>query len=280
MPSRCLAPESVAVVTGASGGIGQAIAVRLAQEGCDLALADLQIAGLEETRSRVETQGRKCTTHAVDVSDSDQMIALARQVYEAHGRVEVLVNNAGVNVQGTFSSHTVQDIDWVLGVNLRGVMYGCHAFLPYLRQAEAAHVVNIASLAGMVPFPLQSTYTASKFAVRGFSGALRMEWASLGIGVTTVLPGSTRTHLMTNGRSYDAEASARIVELMKRYGRSPDEVAVAVVKGIRKDRAEVVLGPDAVILRCLQWLSPSLLRWVLGRGVAQLGTDASGESSR
>jgi short-subunit dehydrogenase len=206
----------------------------------------------------------------VDVADSEAMTALAKAVFEAHGRVEILVNNAGVNVHGPFASHTIQDIDWILGVNIRGVMYGCHAFLPYFRRAECAHIVNIASLAGMVPFPLQSTYTASKYAVRGFSAALRMECAPHGIGVTTLLPGSIRTELLDHGRSYNSEMSARIATLMKRYGRSPEKVAEAVVRGIRRNRAEVVLGPDAILFRCLQWISPSLLRWMLGRGVAQL----------
>jgi short-subunit dehydrogenase len=271
--------ERVAVVTGASGGIGRAIAVRLAQEGCHLALVDLKRSGLEETVSMVEALGRTCTCHEVDVSDSDAMIALAQEVFDAHGRVEILVNNAGVNVHGPFASHTVQDIDWILGVNVRGVMYGCHAFLPYLRQAGESHVVNVASLAGMVPFPLQSTYTASKFAVRGFSAALRMEWTPFGIGVTTVLPGSINTSLMTHGRSYDEEMSAQIVGLMERYGRSPESVAAAVVKGVRKNRAEVVLGPDAVLFRCLQWVSPALLRWSLGRGMAKLEETSTDEEA-
>ena len=253
----------VAVVTGAGSGIGRAIALRLAQEGCQLALADLDEAGLVETSALLEPIALPPSRHLVDVSSSAALVDLAETIAREHGRVEILVNNAGVNIHGAFASHTVADIDWILGVNLRGVLYGCHAFLPLLKRASAAHVVNIASLAGMVPFPMQTTYCASKYGVRGFSAALRMELAPLGIGVTAVLPGAVRTPLLGRGRSYDTHTSARMSELMLRHGQRPERIAAAVVRAVQRNRAEIVLGPDAHLSRWLHRFTPSLLSWAL-----------------
>ena len=257
--------QRVAVVTGAGSGIGRAIACRLAREGCHIALVDMDANGLESTGKEIETYGVKCSQHLVDVSDSQAVGELAQAVAQGHGEINILINNAGVNIHGPFSEHSIDDIDWILGVNLRGVLYGCHAFYPFLKQAKEAHVVNIASLAGMVAFPMQSTYSASKFGVRGFSASLRMEWASQGIGVTTVLPGAVRTPLLNHGRTYNPSMSNRMAELMQRHGRPPEKIAAAVVRSIRRNRPELVLGPDAQLSRWAQWLSPGTLRWGLSR---------------
>ncbi len=241
----------VAVVTGAAGGIGGAIAARLRAEGCRLALVDLDAGSL--------VSAPDVTTHAMDVSDARSWEALAAEVKEAHGGADLLVNNAGLTIHGTFADQSVEDLDRIVDVNLKGVLYGCRAFLPQLRARGAGHVVNLSSLAGRVAFPYQSTYCATKFAIRGFSAALRMELAGDGVGVTAVMPGAVATRLLDAARSYDRRASRKMAELMLEHGVRPERVADRVVRAIRRDEAEVLIGWDARVTTTAQALAPSVL---------------------
>ncbi len=245
----------VAVITGAAGGIGSALARRLGAEGCRLALVDLHPISFSERAPAI-------TTHAMDVSDAAAWEALAGEVAGAHGGADILINNAGVTIHGTFADQSLDDLKRILGVNLDGVLYGCRAFLPQLR-ARRGHVVNVSSLAGRVAFPYQSTYCATKFAVRGFSAALRMELAASGVGVTAVMPGAVATRLLERAQSYDQTASRKMAELMIEHGARPERVAERVVRAIRANEPEALIGWDAHVTAAVQSLAPSALYRVM-----------------
>ena len=251
--------EKTAVVTGAASGIGAAIAKRLRDEGCRVALVDVDADALRASA------GPGVTTHAMDVSDARAWEALAAEVAEAYGGADLLVNNAGITIHGAFADQSLDDLDRIVGVNLKGVLYGCRAFLPQL-QAAAGHIVNVSSLAGRVAFPYQSSYCATKFAVRGFTAALRMELSEHGIGVSAVLPGTVATRLLDAARTYDRGASKALAELMLRHGARPEHVADRVVRAIRRDEAEVVIGWDAHLTTRAELLAPSALYGALAMG--------------
>jgi NADP-dependent 3-hydroxy acid dehydrogenase YdfG len=240
-----------AVVTGAASGIGAAIAKRLRDEGCRVALVDAAALGAGEAPD--------VTTHRMDVSDARAWEAFAAEVRDAHGGADLLVNNAGITIHGAFADQSLDDLDRIVDVNLKGVLYGCRAFLPQLRAHRAGHVVNVSSLAGRVAFPYQSSYCATKFAVRGFSAALRMELSECGVGVTAVLPGTVATRLLDAARTYDRGASQRLTDLMLRHGARPERVADRVVRAIQRDEAEVLIGWDARIATGAHSLAPSAL---------------------
>ncbi|GAB4215354.1 MAG: hypothetical protein OHK0013_40850 [Sandaracinaceae bacterium] len=250
----------VAVVTGAGGGIGAAVARRLSAEGMRLALVDLAIAPVEEL---ARSLGR-ASAHVADVSQASAWERLAREVQRVHGGVDVLVNNAGVTILGAFDQQSIADLDRIVDVNLKGVLYGCRTFLPLLAARGEAHVVNVASLAGRVPFPYQSTYCATKYAVRGFTASLRMELAGRGIGVSAVLPGAVATRLLETARSYDAPASSKLAELMLAHGMPPERVADRVVDAIEGDLAEVLVGWDARVATFARAVAPRALEAALG----------------
>jgi short-subunit dehydrogenase len=248
----------VAVVTGAGSGIGRATSELLARRGCDLAHVDVSEAGLTETADRVRATGRKVSRHRIDVSDREQMQGLPERVIQEHGRVHILVNNAGVGVSGTLEDQTLEDIDWIVGINLWGVLYGCKFFLPFLRREEEAHIVNLSSELGFLGVPEQSSYCVTKFAVRGLSEALYAELSGSRIGVTSVHPGVVRTPIIRNSRFSDDEQKHAIAERTERLGIPPERVARKIVRAIERRRLRVLVGPDAYVIDWAKRLSPVL----------------------
>lgn len=239
--------DRTAVVTGAASGIGQAVAVELARRGCDLALVDLQAEGLEQTRRIVEAMGRRATVHRVDVADRAAMFALADDVVAAHGAVHVLVNNAGVSLSVPFAEASLEDFDWLMGVNWWGVVHGCHVFLPHLKAADEGWIVNISSIFGVIGVPCQSAYCAAKFAVRGFTEALDLELRGTSVGVSCVHPGAVATGIIRNGR-YHASSDGLPVDSAHALidgGTSPEQAARVIVDGVARRRPRVLVGGDA-----------------------------------
>lgn len=241
----------IAVITGAAGGIGSALAQRLRREGCRLVLVD------RNAISDVARSGD--SSHALDVSDAGAWERLATDVRERHGGIDLLVNNAGITVFGAFAEQSLADIDRIVDVNLKGVLYGCRAFLPHLVARGSGHIVNVASLAGRVAFPRQSTYCATKFAVRGFSAALRMELETSNVGVTAVLPGAVATRLLEVADSYDRGTSGRLAALMLKMGLRPERVAERILRAIRHDEPEALIGWDAHFAAGAHALAPTAL---------------------
>ncbi len=248
-----------AVITGAASGIGRATAIALQRAGADLALVDINEVELSHTRQLLSNKTR-VTNHVADVSELTRMSALVDEVLEAHGRVEILVNNAGVGVAGTFLEQSLEDMQWLMGINFWGVVYGCKLFLPHLLLADEAHIVNVSSVFGVVGMPLSSSYCASKFAVRGLSEAMRAELADGPVGVTSVHPGGINTNIARDSRYFHERADARdrAVTLFKGF-LPPERVASAIVSAIRKNSQRVLVAKEAHVLDVAARLSPSLL---------------------
>ena len=180
--------QRVAVVTGAASGIGLALCRQLAHEGAHIAAVDVDEAGLDTLRRELETPGKICSVHVVDVSNREQMAALPEAIIARHGAIHLLVNNAGVSVNLSFMEQELTDLDWITGINYWGVIYGCKFFLPHLLQVDEAHIVNISSSAGFTGMKWQSSYAATKFAVAGLSESLYVELANTQVGITCVHP--------------------------------------------------------------------------------------------
>lgn len=242
--------DKVCVVTGAGSGIGRALALNLAGRGARLALSDVDDAGLAETADLVDRAGvRELRTDRLDVADRDAFAAYAASVADHFGRVNVVVNNAGVALAGNVEDLEYADMDWIIGVNFWGVVHGTKELLPHLIASGDGHVVNISSLFGLVSMPGQSMYNASKYAVRGMSEALREEMLIAGhpVGVTVVHPGGIKTAIARNARVSAREDKDRTARLFdeKLAKMTPDRAAEIIVRGILHNRARVLVGLDA-----------------------------------
>ena len=244
----------VAVVTGAGSGIGRAVSLELAAQGADLALVDVDASGLESVRAAVEESGRRASVHVVDVSSQQQMADLPEQVIAAHGAVHILVNNAGVSVNLPFEQQDVADLAWITGINYWGVMYGCSYFLPFLQQADEAHIVNLSSSAGFTGMKGQSSFAATKFAVRGLSECLSVELANSSVGITCVHPGAVATNILEAARMEPTHK----VKMLKTFhlAMPPEKAARLIVKAIRKKRFKLVFCVDSRLLYSMKRLFP------------------------
>jgi short-subunit dehydrogenase len=250
----------VVAITGAGGGIGRALAHAFARRGCHIALLDLDGDAAERVASSLRAHEVTVSTHVVDVSDRGQLERARDQVLATHGRVDVLINNAGLTVFASLEQLHDEEIDKLIAVNLRGVIDGCRVFLPALRERPCAHIVNLSSISGMAGMPWQTLYCATKFAVRGFSAALRSELVGEGIGVTCVLPGATRTNIVGAASSRNPGLSSGLSRQLLAYGYPPAWVARKVVRAVRWNRAEVSSGPDALALGVGMRVAPALVR--------------------
>jgi short-subunit dehydrogenase len=260
MPGRMKMEGRTAVVTGAASGIGRAVAVSLARRGCRLALVDVNEAGLAETIELIGGPGANVTRHRLDVADRDAVAAFPAEILVAHGRVDLLVNNAGVALGGTFEQVSEEDFEWLFGVNFWGVVRMTRAFLRLLRASDDARIVNLSSLFGLIAPPGQSAYAASKFAVRGFSESLRHELKGTSVGVTVVHPGGVATSIADNARlpkDVIPEEAARGRAAMNQVLRMRAETAgEAIVRAVERRKARVLVGADAVALAALERLAP------------------------
>lgn len=248
----------VAVITGAAGGIGSQLALALARRGCDIAAVDIDAAGLARTVRMVRALDRRASALHVDVADADAMLQLPARVRREFGSCHILINNAGVTSAGGFESETLEDIHWIVNTNVWGVIHGCYAFLPMLREQDEAHIVNVSSMVGLVGLPHNAVYALTKGAVRSFSEALRAELVSSGIGLTTVFPGAYRTRITEGARGNLRDLLARLGRspLAGIVMRSPATVARRIVRAIESDRARVVSGLDARILDMWSRVAP------------------------
>jgi NAD(P)-dependent dehydrogenase (short-subunit alcohol dehydrogenase family) len=265
--------QRVAVVTGAGSGIGRATALLLAAKGCRLALADVNVEGLEETARLARERGAVASTQRVDVSDRTQVEAFAAEVVHTHGAVHVLINNAGVAVNAKFVDHSLEDFEWLMGVNFWGVVYGCKFFLPHLLKADEGHIVNISSLFGLVGVPQQSSYCASKFAVRGFTESLRSELIGSRVGVTTVHPGGIATNIAAASRvSGDDRVQASHQRAVKMFRKMmpPEQAAEQIVRGITAKRARVLITRESHLLDLAKRLAPTASNRIIDWGFKRL----------
>jgi short-subunit dehydrogenase len=258
--------NAIAVVTGAGSGIGRAVACEFASRGCDLALADIDEAGLAQTRAALPGN-RRVTTSRVDVAALADMTRLRDEVARDFGRVSVLVNNAGVALYGRFEDLSVADLQWIMGINFWGAVYGCQLFLSLLLREPAANIVTLSSLFGIVAPPMQIGYSASKFAVRGFSEALRHELAPTTVRVTVVHPGGIRTNIAKTTRRGEGADEARFARDTKKFDAAltmpPPKAAKLIAEAILRDRARLLIGNDAHAVDAIVRAFPALYMKVL-----------------
>ena len=258
-----------AVVTGAAGGVGRAIAKSLTRRGCHLALADIDDAALERTAAELAAPGLRVSRHHLDVSDAEAVAAFPGRVTAEHEGVDVLVNNAGVALAGTFEQVAAADFEWLFGINFWGVVRMTRAFLPLLHQSDDARLVNISSLFGLIAPPGQTAYVASKFAVRGFSESLRHELSGTRIGVTVVHPGGVATSIAKHARLPKGMPLAEIMAKRKSFDsflRMPPEVAgETIVRGVENRKLRILVGSDAKRASLIERLMPVTYWNFLGR---------------
>ena len=251
---------AVAVVTGAASGIGRALAVDLANLGAQLALADVNTAGLEETRASLGNATAR--TYTVDVSKASAVEDFALAVQRDFGRTSLLVNNAGVALMGTLAEVSLEDMEWLLGINFWGVVHGCKFFLSLLQRETDAHIVNVSSIFGLIGPPGQTAYAASKFAVRGFSESLREELrATSSIKVTSVHPAGIATPIANSaraGRGVTAAARQEAEEYFQKVALiTPQEASRVIIKGVLANKNRVLIGSDAYRIDRIQRLFPA-----------------------
>jgi short-subunit dehydrogenase len=268
---RFILKQGVAVITGAGSGIGAALADGLAARGCHLALTDRKPDSLHETAERARRAGVRVTEHVFDVADAVAIAGLPAQVEVVHGGVTVLINNAGVALGGSFEQITLEDIKWLMNINFWGVVRMSKAFMPLLRRAPMAQLVNISSIYGVIAPAGQTAYSASKFAVRGFSESLRHElWDEKStVGVTVVHPGGVRTNIAKDARTSDVATQEQIERATKRFDRllrmPPPIAAEKIIRGIERRAPRVLIGSDAAGCSLLQKLMPEHYWRVLRR---------------
>ena len=257
----------VAAITGAASGMGRALALALAREGCHLALADKNSQGLEQTLALIQTSTLSpvtVTTQVLDVSDRQAMEDWAARCAADHGQVNLIFNNAGVALSSTVEGVDYADLEWIVGINFWGVVHGTKAFLPYLKASGDGHVINTSSVFGLFAQPGMSGYNATKFAVRGFTEALRQELdlQRCGVSATCVHPGGIRTDICRSSR-IDANMTGFLIhseqqaraDFEKLFITDADQAAKVILQGVRKNKRRVLIGRDAYCLdllaRCL-----------------------------
>ncbi|CAG9214949.1 Putative oxidoreductase SadH [Paraburkholderia sabiae] len=263
--------DRVAAITGAASGMGRSLAIQLAREGCHLALADRNAASLAETAQLAQAAAPprigaplRITTCVLDVADRNAMYDWAADTARQHGRVNLVFNNAGVALSSTIDGMDYADLEWIVGINFWGVVHGTKAFLPLLKSAGEGHIVNTSSVFGLFAQPGMSGYNATKFAVRGFTEALRQELDLMkcGVSATCVHPGGIRTSIAQSSRIAPNMVGFMIEneqqgkdDFEKFFITTADEAARTILDGVRRNKRRVLIGRDA---RAADWLARTL----------------------
>ncbi|MEA2469249.1 MAG: hypothetical protein QOE38_247, partial [Thermoleophilaceae bacterium] len=247
---------------GAGSGMGRGLATLLARRGCPVAIFDIDEAGLRETERLLGGDPSRIFARRLDVSDRDAQLALAAEVREwSPAPLGAVFNNAGVTLSQTIDAVTDDDFRWIVDVNFWGVVHGTKAYLPWLLEQDAGAVVNTSSIFGIIGWPTQGAYNATKFAVRGFTEALRHELRGTGVLATAVHPGGVNTSIVQNARFHvDDRGGVDHAQLQADFARvarlSPDKAAAIIVRGVERGRGRVLVGSDARVVDLLQRLLP------------------------
>ncbi|MBL8910933.1 MAG: SDR family oxidoreductase [Archangium sp.] len=248
--------QPVAVVTGASSGIGRALARQLDAEQYALVLCDLNEAGLRETQSMLKNGSQRVT---LDVSKRSEVEAMAADVLARHGRIDLVINNAGVTVDARLAEVSYEDFEWLFGINFWGVVYGSKAFLPKMLEQKSGTIVNISSIFGIIAHPGQGTYNAAKFAVRGFTEALWRELEGTGVTAVCVHPGGVKTNIARSARAPFAKGDEH-KQLADRFEKlaatTPEKAAEIILRGAHDKKRRVMVGLDAQLMAFAQRLMP------------------------
>jgi len=251
----------VAVLTGAGSGIGRALAQQLAAAGSALALADIDEAGLKQTIESLEGRSAAISTHVTDVAEEASVSAFAEDVRSRHGRVTLLINNAGVSLHGDFEEISLDDFRWLMNINFWGTVYGVKYFLPVLKREGRAHIVNLSSVFGIIAPAGQCAYSASKFAVRGFTEALRHELDGSNVCVSCVHPGGIQTPIARRSRIGAGASESKREKNIARFERlartPPEKAAARILRAVERREPRILIGTDAYQIDILQRLRPA-----------------------
>ncbi len=260
--------NKVAAITGAGSGIGRALALNLAGQGCNLAIADVNAAGLKETAEAARQHGVKVLETVVNVADRAAVHSWADEVVREFGKVNLIFNNAGVAHAGTVEGSDYAEYEWIMNINFWGVMHGTKAFLPYLKATGDGHIVNISSIFGLFAQPGMSAYNATKFAVRGFTEALRQEldMDACGVSASCVHPGGIKTNIAKTARMNDSLSkvtgqdadTARSQFHDQLLRTTPEKAAEVILNGVRRNQRRILIGGDAVATDLMQRSLPAL----------------------
>jgi short-subunit dehydrogenase len=259
----------IAVITGAGSGIGRALALQLNREGCELYLSDVNEAGLAETLAQLERPEVAADTRIVDGADTHAVHSWARDIEAQRGSVDIVVNNAGVAYGATVAESDYEHVEWLIKINLWGVIYGTMAFLPLLQKSDQGHLVNLSSVFGIIAVPTQSAYNAAKFGVRGFTESLRHEMAGSNVHVCCVHPGGIKTNIARESRGGDPQVSRdERAQLFEQLARTSAESAAAqILRAVEKQQKRLLIGRDARYISLISRLFPvNYLRFVPGLG--------------
>lgn len=256
--------NKVAAITGAGSGMGRSLAIQMAKRGCHVALSDINEKGLAETVQLVAPYGVKVTSQKLDVADKDAVFAWADQVARDHGKVNLIFNNAGVALGSAVDGGSYEDLEWIMNINFWGVVHGTKAFLPYLKDAGEGHIINTSSVFGLFAVPSQSAYNASKFAVRGFTEALRqeLELQKVNVSATSVHPGGIKTNIARAARMDESITKMGMTtnsteKFEKLFTTSADKAAEIIIRAVEKNQRRVLVGTDAKVLDLMVRLFPS-----------------------
>jgi len=254
----------VVAITGAASGMGRALAVECVRRGSDVAIVDVDVAGLDETAAlaRAARPGTRVDAQRLDVADRATLYAWAARVETTLGGADAIVNNAGVSLSASVEKMSDEDFEWLFNINFWGVVNGCRAFLPQLKQKPDAHIVNLSSVFGIIGVPTQSAYCASKFAVRGFTESLRQELAETNVHVSCVHPGGIKTDIVRRGRHYEDATGAsvdaqRMAAVFEKGARTTaEEAAQVILRGMLCNAPRILIGADAVAIDAMARLAP------------------------
>lgn len=256
--------NKVAAITGAGSGMGRTLALQLAQRGCHLALSDINEKGLAETVELLSSTGVKVTSQKLDVANKAAVHAWADTVVSDHGKVNLIFNNAGVALGSMVDGGSYEDFEWIMNINFWGVVYGTKAFLPHLKASGDGHIINTSSLFGLMAVPSQSAYNASKFAVRGFTEALRqeLELQKINVSATSVHPGGIKTNIAKSARMDNSVKKIGMNEksqeqFEKLFRTTAEDAAKIILKGVENNQRRVLVGSDAKAMDLMVRLLPS-----------------------
>tara|TARA_R110002049_G_scaffold85550_33_gene217570 strand:- start:5035 stop:5859 length:825 start_codon:yes stop_codon:yes gene_type:complete len=263
------AQGKIAVITGAGSGIGRALAMQLNREGCELFLSDINSDALNETIAALPLKDIPVDAEVLDVASKEGVHAWAERIGSSKGHVDIVINNAGVALMATVEESSYEDQEWLMGINFWGVVYGTQAFLPLLRNSAQGHLVNLSSVFGLIGVPTQSAYNAAKFAVRGYTEALRQEMAGSNVHVCCVHPGGIKTNIARVARGGDESLTPeeRGREFEKLAKTTPEVAAQKIIHAIEKRKKRLLIGLDAVVISIVSRLFPvSYTRFILALG--------------
>lgn len=256
-------------ITGAGSGLGRALALRFAQEGWTIGVSDIRVESAEETLKLVSAGGGRGEIYPLDVADEQAFVRTAEEFITRHGGVDVVINNAGVAVGGVFETIPTADWDWILNINLRGVIHGCRAFILQLKRQRAGHIINVASVAGLIAAPEMAPYHATKYAVVGLTESLRTELKFEGVQASVVCPYFFRTNIANSARATNRNATSFVNAMMDRSSAQAETVADIVFRQAGAKRFHILPHVEARVMWFLKRLSSPLFFFLTDRGYAQ-----------